>query len=269
MIPPNTQLRLEDVSDEYKAFVDKFKTKKTTDDCYTPENIYNVVRDWACREYGIDPADIVRPFWPGGDYERFPYTEKSVVVDNPPFSIVTKICRFYLAHEIPFFLFAPYLTNFSASDRGVSHIISPESIIYENGAEINTSFLTNLDKWFIRSCPDLAAAIREENRKNLAAKKKQVPKYSYPDNVLAATDVGYMCNHGIEFHLAVGDCFFIRELDAQKPMGKTLFGGGFLLSNQAAAERAAREKEDCITWELSEREKRIIEFLSDKQKAAT
>lgn len=92
MIPPNTQIRFEDVSDEYKAFVDKFKTKKTTDDCYTPENIYNAVRDWVCREYGIDPADIVRPFWPGGDYERFPYTEKSVVVDNPPFSIVSKIC---------------------------------------------------------------------------------------------------------------------------------------------------------------------------------
>lgn len=31
------QIRLEDINEEYAAFVDKFKPKKTTDDCYTPE----------------------------------------------------------------------------------------------------------------------------------------------------------------------------------------------------------------------------------------
>ena len=51
------QVRLEDVNEEYAAFVEKFKPKKTTDDCYTPENVYNAVRDWACREYGIEPLD--------------------------------------------------------------------------------------------------------------------------------------------------------------------------------------------------------------------
>lgn len=30
------QLTLEEASEEYKAFVDKFKPKLTTDDCYTP-----------------------------------------------------------------------------------------------------------------------------------------------------------------------------------------------------------------------------------------
>ena len=49
-------------SKTYDEFVEKFKPKKTTDDCYTPPGIYAVVRDWACREYGIDPAKIVRPF---------------------------------------------------------------------------------------------------------------------------------------------------------------------------------------------------------------
>ena len=39
---------------EYQAFVEKFKPKKTTDDCYTPPLIYETVRDWACEEYGID-----------------------------------------------------------------------------------------------------------------------------------------------------------------------------------------------------------------------
>ena len=34
---------MENESKEYQAFVDKFKPKKTTDDCYTPKNIYEVV----------------------------------------------------------------------------------------------------------------------------------------------------------------------------------------------------------------------------------
>ena len=33
----------------YEEFVEKFKPKKTTDDCYTPPGIYAVVRDWAPR----------------------------------------------------------------------------------------------------------------------------------------------------------------------------------------------------------------------------
>lgn len=30
---------------EYDAFVEKFKPKKTTDDCYTPANVYDAVAD--------------------------------------------------------------------------------------------------------------------------------------------------------------------------------------------------------------------------------
>lgn len=58
---------------EYDAFVEKFKPKKTTDDCYTPPLVYDTIRDWACKKYKIDPACIVRPFYPGGDYEKYEY----------------------------------------------------------------------------------------------------------------------------------------------------------------------------------------------------
>lgn len=37
-------------SNTYEEFVDKFKPKKTTDDCYTPGAIYEVVKDWAIKE---------------------------------------------------------------------------------------------------------------------------------------------------------------------------------------------------------------------------
>ena len=44
------QMTFDDLENaEYREFVEKFKQKKTTDDCYTPENIYDCVADWACR----------------------------------------------------------------------------------------------------------------------------------------------------------------------------------------------------------------------------
>lgn len=34
-----------EMTGEYAAFVEKFKPKKTTDDCYTPDNVYAAVHD--------------------------------------------------------------------------------------------------------------------------------------------------------------------------------------------------------------------------------
>ena len=266
----DTQLTLEDMdgmTEEYQAFIGKFKPKKTTDDCYTPENIYNVVLDWVCKEYNVDPANVVRPFWPGGDYERFEYTDDSIVVDNPPFSIITQIVKYYTAREIPFFLFAPYLTNFGIPAQ---HIITTAPITYHNGAEVNTSFVTNMDEYFIRSVPDLMDRIKEENNKNLQTIRTELPKYVYPDEVLTATAVGYMCTHHTEFKVRREDCHFIRHLDSQKSLGKALFGSGFLLSRsaasqRAAAERAAAERDQATKWTLSEREQQIIDNLGKKE----
>lgn len=128
----------------YEEFVEKFKPKKTTDDCYTPEIVYNAVADWVENEYGLNACDFVRPFYPGGDFEKFDYKNK-IVVDNPPFSILAKIIDFYLANNVKFFLFAPVLTLFNYGTRNVTLIPIDVSIIYENGARVNTSFITNLE----------------------------------------------------------------------------------------------------------------------------
>lgn len=37
-------------SEEYKQFVEKFKPKKTTDDCYTPPEVYEAVKQWVLSE---------------------------------------------------------------------------------------------------------------------------------------------------------------------------------------------------------------------------
>lgn len=96
----DSQVSLFDDNPEYDAFVAKFKPKKTTDDCYTPPLVYEAVKTWACKEYDIDPDGIVRPFYPGGDYEHYVYPSGCTVLDNPPFSILTKICEFYIQHNI-------------------------------------------------------------------------------------------------------------------------------------------------------------------------
>ena len=262
-----------DEPDVYQAFVDKFKPKKTTDDCYTPENVYDAVADWVAAEYGLDRADFVRPFWPGGDYEAFDYPPGCVVVDNPPFSIYNRIMRFYQARGIRFFLFGPTLTMFAGTGVDVTYLAVGVQITYENGAKVNTSFTTNLDTCRLRSAPALYQAVRTANDLNEKAITRQLPKYRYPDHVLTAAAAYQYSHYGIEFRLEKRDCVFVRKLDAMKDMGKDsgIFGGAMLLSERAAAERAAAERAAAeraaaeraavTVWALSERERQIVESL--------
>ena len=47
---------------DYDGFLEKFKPKKTTDDCYTPKNVYETVKTWAVEEYSLQGREVVRPF---------------------------------------------------------------------------------------------------------------------------------------------------------------------------------------------------------------
>lgn len=102
--------------DDYEGFVEKFKPKKTTDDCYTPACVYDAVVGYVGSIVDIEGKNIRRPFFPGGDYQREAesYGEEDIIIDNPPFSILASILRFYTARGIKFFIFAPALTLFSA-----------------------------------------------------------------------------------------------------------------------------------------------------------
>ena len=56
-------------ADAQTEFLKKFERKKTTDDCYTPAEVYAVVLDWVRRNLlSIESDFILRPFQPGGDY---------------------------------------------------------------------------------------------------------------------------------------------------------------------------------------------------------
>ena len=258
---------------EYDEFVKKFETKKTTDDCYTPPNIYAAILGWVEDEYGIDPSRVVRPFVPGGDFENYPYEDDAVVVDNPPFSILAKIIDFYCLKKIKFFLFAPSLTLFAGGKNVLktNHIVCDAEITYHNGAKVKTAFVTNLSQGIVaQTAPELGRRIAIEEKKNVKAQKKQLPKYIYPDHVLTAALMQRYSHWGIDMTIKAEDCTFIRALDSQRAAGKALFGGGLLLSNKAAAERAAAERAAAERaaaerWTLSPRELEIIERLGGGQ----
>ena len=247
--------------ESYLEFVEKFEPKKTTDDCYTPPEIYESIAEWVADRYGLDRNKFVRPFYPGGDFYNFDYSDGAIVVDNPPFSIFTEIQRWYSRNGIKYFLFAPALTLFSSLQPGVSAICACVTITYENGANVNTSFVTNLEQEpIICSCPELNRRIKRVDEKLRRRNKKQLPKYSYPDELLTAGVLNYMSNHGTEFSVERSETEFVRGLDKQATHGKVIFGGGFLLSKKAATEKAAAE-----VWELSGREKRIVQRLSNEE----
>ena len=79
----------------------------------------------------------------------------------------------------------------------------------------------------------------------------------------SAARLQYISRHGVELKIRAQDACFIRALDAQKQAeGKSIYGAGFLLSDGAAAEKAAAEKANARAWELSERELQIVADLS-------
>lgn len=265
----------EEGNDEYNDFVDKFKEKKTTDDCYTPDNVYEAVADFVAGEYGVKREDMVRPFFPGGDYRNEKYPEGCCVVDNPPFSILAEIQRFYQERGIPFFLFGPTLTIFSAGVSGVRYIPCRTAITYENGASVNTSFLTNMEAGIVvRTLPKLNEAVNAANEENLAEIRRHNPKYVYPREVITAAMVSRWSGLGVDFSVRADECMKISALDAQKEEGSGIYGGGYLLS-EAAAEAAAHAEINAAVkarangteskaWTLSEREREIVASLGSK-----
>lgn len=263
---------MEDVRNDYEGFIEKFKPKKTTDDCYTPPAVYEAIKEWACEHYGIDKQKIVRPFYPGGDYETYEYKDSEIVLDNPPFSILSKIVDFYLSRDIHFFLFAPELTLFSPMKREkVNAVVADAKIVYENGAVVKTGFITTLGYYAIEGSAELNQKIKEA-MKEIESDKARIPKYEYPKEVLMVNDVAKLVNKGISIKIERKGISFTRGLDSQKIKGKSMYGSGFLLSKveaakvEAAKVEAAKveaaKAEAAIEWELSEREKEIISKMS-------
>lgn len=171
---------------DYESYIAKFQDKeKTTDDTYTPNDIYEAVLNYVRSIYPLENKEILRPFYPGSDYVNAEYPEDGVVIDNPPFSMFTKICKFYSERDIPFFLFGPGLTIFSCLKYCSAVIVSPQ-IEFSNGAMVKCNFATNmLGDILVTTSHSLSEAIAACPSQT---KKVHLPKYAYPDEVLSVSD---------------------------------------------------------------------------------
>lgn len=257
----------------YEEFVAKFKKNapKTTDDCYTPQPVYEVVKEYALKLAGLteETCTPVRPFYPGGDYRNYDYPADAYVIDNPPFSILSEIRQFYMERGIKYFLFAPALMCISQIDDTI--ICSFSDIIYSNGATVKTSFVTNAAnrEFCLMTAPELKKQLKEifqHDRKIYGKETRKLKSYIHPKNTFTARDLS----------LTSRTYFFIRRRESRY-VGKIgsykQFGGAYLLSDRAAAElekaRAAAEElrgKGAIKLYLSPEQEEILKQLNEKHK---
>ena len=166
-------------------------------------------------------------------------------------------------------LFAPSLTAFSGSAviKRTSHIICDCSIIYENGANVKTSFVTSFEPEITaQTSPELTRLVNDVVGRLQKEKTRTLPKYEYPDHIVTAALMQRYARYGVDFKVRRESCMLVRSLDAQKASRKSIFGGGLLLSEKAAAEKAAAEKAAAEKaaaekYSLSERERQLVESM--------
>ena len=256
---------------DYDGFVEKFKPKKTTDDCYTPPEVYDAVLDWLAARADLAGKEIVRCFYPGMDYKTFDYPDGCVVVDNPPFSILAEILRNFDNWGVRYFLFAPHLTLFSTDPGNTrTHIVVDCNVRYDNGALVNTGFITNLpefEEYRVIGSYALKLAIEEAQKTAKGKDKKPLPVYKYPDNCVTVSSIANIINAGIDLIIRKKTSLRVSMLDSQKKYGKRIFGSGYLISDGEAeklkAEKLKAEKlKAAIVFDLSSAEKEVIKHLN-------
>jgi hypothetical protein len=204
--------------EDYDAFLAKFNTNapKTTDECYTPQPVYEAVLEWLRGKVNVEGRPIVRPFYPGGDYKNYEYPEKCVVVDNPPFSILAEILRFYQAVGIDYFLFAPGLTMFGNCPDGDCSVVAGTQIEYANKAKVLTGFHTSLFPGVkVMVAGTLNAAILKQHRVKCATKRV------YSKNVITSALL-HKFTKGNDVVIYDDEVAVAKGLDC----GVDLFGGG-------------------------------------------
>lgn len=249
---------------DYESYVAKFRDKeKTTDDTFTPPDVYEAVLKYVGEVFPLDGRPILRPFYPGGDFEHAEYPPDGVVVDNPPFSIFMKCVRFFVARGIPFFLFGPGMTIFSCAKYCTAVIISRD-VTFHNGANVRVNFASNLfGDLAVTTAPRLDDLIAVCPSQNV---KKNLPKYEYPTELLAVSDMQSICAGGVEFAVRRAECVRARNLDNHPKRGG-LFGDHLFISTAKgrAKERAKERARNVFPVPLSERERRIVESLGNHQ----
>ena len=257
---------------DYESFLAKFAdSPKTTDDCFTPQDVYQAVVDYVGTIIDMSDKVVLRPFFPGGDYENAEYPYNGIVIDNPPFSMFLPIVKFYTARKIPFFLFGPGMTIVWASKYCTVLCIN-NNIVFENGAKVACNFASNLfGDTVAMTAPRLSQAIAACPSQIIKPKNAQ---YAYPDNMLCVSDLQAICKGGVDFAVSREETHMIDKMDLH-PKKCNIFGTRFLVSDDVverkkkALEKSKEEqvKEQAkagtfVNIQLSDREQKIIDRLN-------
>lgn len=257
---------------DYEGFLAKFTDNpKTTDDCFTPRDVFEAVVKYVGTIIDMSDKVVLRPFFPGGDYEHAEYPENGVVIDNPPFSMFTKIVAFYSMHKIPFFLFGPGMTITSAC-RFCTAVFVDNNIIWENGAIVRVDFASNLYGDLIATTAPLLHQWLQQCPSQI---KTGLPSFAYPAEVVRVSDFHVICSGDIDYQLRRDEVQPMRKLDNKDNM----FGEFFLVptnkgiekeESRKRAQAITRQKEDdkaldAVPVNLSQREKRIVERLNGQR----
>lgn len=254
----------------YKYCITNGRNTNTNDECYTLPEVYDTVLKYAVERCHLQGKHIVRPFVPGGNYQQYVYDKNDVVIDNPPFSMTTKITKWYINHDIPFFLFINGLYGVSLSRglHGKATVIATNanaSFYHKpNNKVIKLGFVTNLEPKNIVLRGDVVLT----NKLNDLVKKKALNKYQYPENMITNSDVLAAIRRGVELQLTTNNCLFEDNLDYHKEHKLNgIHGGCYLVDDNVYNEyKAAMEKVPPYTHHvtLSEREKKLIEKLNKR-----
>lgn len=112
------------------------------DENYTPDAIYNIIKNRILELWPEYTDKIIRPFWPGADYTKVDYPEGCLVLDNPPFSINQQIAEYYKQHNIKYILFTQMITGWKQYMPGV--ILFGNIRIKYSKQQVSTMLYTNL-----------------------------------------------------------------------------------------------------------------------------
>ena len=254
----------------YKYCITNGRNINTIDECYTSPEVYDTVLKYVVERYHLQDKHIVRPFVPGGNYQQYVYDKNDVVIDNPPFSMTTEITKWYINHDIPFFLFINglYAVSLSRGLHGKATVIDTNANLSfyhkPNNQVVKLGFVTNLEPKNIVIRGDVALT----NKLNSLAKKKTLNKFKYPENIIRNSDVLKAIRCGVELELTTNNSIFEDNLDYNKEHKlNAVHGGCYLVDDNVYNEyKAAIEKVPPYTHHvmLSERENGIIEKLNKK-----
>ena len=137
---------------------------------------------------------------------------------------------------------------FNSGFDEITYIVCNAKVVYDNGALVNTSFVTNLPcENAIEVLPGLKCEIEQTQK----ITKKRNRKLNFPQFVTNSARLGKYANHGIEMKFRRDDVLFTKHFG-----GVSIFGCGAMLSPQGAA---AMERANAAAMERANEIKPVAE----------